>query len=292
MASPDNTQPGAQGPQTPESPAVIPGTQQPAEGSILASVPEPQPKSERPAWSAWDVLVLALLAFVSIIVAQFSVTTIAHRFWFPNETWRDTLQQPVVIIIAQCLFYIPVALSMIGLIEGKYHIPFWRAVSWNWPSSVWKMLALGAAMLVVLTLLGNFFPAPKDTPFEHLFDRPTDAYILGFIAVTVAPLLEELFFRGLLYPVLAREWGVPWGVFLTALPFALLHLQQYGYAWVAFSAVLIVGIVCGIVRASTKSVGASFLVHVGYNGTEMLIMLLVTRGFTHMPKALAAILLK
>jgi hypothetical protein len=47
-----------------------------------------------------------------------------------------------------------------------------------------------------------------------------------------------------------------------------------------------VGIVCGSVRALTKSVGASFLVHVAYNGTEMLIALVATRGFTHMPKAL------
>jgi hypothetical protein len=33
-------------------------------------------------------------------------------------------------------------------------------------------------------------------------------------------------------------------------------------------------------------VGASFLVHVGYNGTQMLIAVLATRGFTHMPKGL------
>jgi hypothetical protein len=50
--------------------------------------------------------------------------------------------------------------------------------------------------------------------------------------------------------------------------------------------ILIVGIVCGVVRAVTKSVGASLLVHVGYNGTQMLLAVLWTRGFTHMPKGL------
>jgi hypothetical protein len=45
--------------------------------------------------------------------------------------------------------------------------------------------------------------------------------------------------------------------------------------------------VCGAVRAATKSVGASFLVHVGYNGMQMLIAVIATHGFRQMPKALA-----
>jgi hypothetical protein len=33
-------------------------------------------------------------------------------------------------------------------------------------------------------------------------------------------------------------------------------------------------------------VGASFLVHVGYNGIQILVVVVLTRGFTHMPKGL------
>jgi membrane protease YdiL (CAAX protease family) len=147
-------------------------------------------------------------------------------------------------------------------------------------------------MLLVLSMLENLLPMPKDTPFDKLFARPRDAYLIAIIAVSLGPLVEELFFRGFLYPVLARRWGIAWAVFLTALPFALMHMPQYGYAWGALAVIFIVGVVCGTVRALTKSVGASFLVHVGYNGVQMIIALFVTRGFTHMPKAFAAILLK
>jgi membrane protease YdiL (CAAX protease family) len=63
-----------------------------------------------------------------------------------------------------------------------------------------------------------------------------------------------------------------------------MHLPQYGYAWGALLVIFIVGVVCGTVRAVTKSVGASFLVHAGYNGAQMLIAIFATRGFTHMPK--------
>ena len=106
------------------------------------------------------------------------------------------------------------------------------------------------------------------------------------VAAAGAALVEELFFRGFLYPVLAKQWGAAWAIFLTAAPFAALHMQQYGYAWGALLVIFTVGVVCGIVRAVTRSVGASFLVHVGYNGTQMLLALFLTRGFTHMPKSL------
>jgi uncharacterized protein len=288
LASSDNPQPELQ-PAANSEPGTMLASSEDTPVSTLTGRPAPV---ENPIWNGWDVLLIAALTFLSMIVSQFGVTTVAHRFWFPNDSWRETFQKPIVLIISQCVLYVPVALSMIALIEGKYQTSFWQAVYWNWPRSIWKMITIGAAMLLVLTVMENVLPAPKDTPFEHLLDRPRDAYLIGFIAVTLGPLLEELFFRGLLYPVLARRWGMAWGVLLSALPFALLHLQQYGYAWVAFLVVLMVGLVCGSVRALTKSVGASFLVHVAYNGTEMLIALVATRGFTHMPKALAMLFLQ
>jgi membrane protease YdiL (CAAX protease family) len=98
--------------------------------------------------------------------------------------------------------------------------------------------------------------------------------------------MEELFFRGFLYPVVAKRWGAGWGIFLSALPFALMHMQQYGYSWGILLVIFGVGLVCGIVRAVTGSVAASFLVHVGYNGAQMLIAISLTHGFTRMPKGL------
>jgi hypothetical protein len=46
-----------------------------------------------------------------------------------------------------------------------------------------------------------------------------------------------------------------------------------------------VGVVLTTVRAVTKSVAASFLAHVGYNGALMVIAAVATDGFKHMDKA-------
>lgn len=258
----------------------------PFSAASIPPIPTAPPPVENPVWNGWDVLLIAGLTLVTMVIFQIAVLLIAHWLWFPRESVLDVSKKPILLIASQFLIYIPVALCMVALVEGKYHVPFWRAIRWNWPRPAWRLLALGAAMFFVLGLLQSLLPMPKDTPFEHLFDRPRDAYLLSIIAVTLGPLMEELFFRGFMYPVLARRMGAIWGVALTALPFGLIHLPQYGWAWGAALVIFLVGVVCGVVRAVTRSVGASFLVHAGFNGMQMLIAVVMTHGFRHMPQAL------
>jgi membrane protease YdiL (CAAX protease family) len=208
---------------------------------------------------------------------------------YPHLRWNDAVQtlahNALLAILAQFLMYVLLAICMVALVEGKYHSAFWSAIRWNWPRSQWKMLALGALVLLSLNFLGHFLPMPQSTPFEELFSRPRDAYLMAVFAITLGPLMEELFFRGFLYPVLARRMGVAWGIFFTALPFGLIHMFQYGYAWGVVLLIFLMGVVCTAVRAATGSVASSFLVHVGYNATEMLLFAIATDGFRHMEKA-------
>jgi len=84
--------------------------------------------------------------------------------------------------------------------------------------------------------------------------------------------------------VLARQTGTVLAVLLTSLPFGLIHYLQYK-SWAAVLVITLVGVVLTVVRAVTKSVAASFLVHVGYNGTLMVLAALATDGFRHMDNA-------
>jgi len=245
---------------------------------------------ENPVWNGWDVALIMGVTFATIFVSQFAILLGAHYVLYPRVSLMDLAQRPILLLISQYVIDVSVVIYLLFLIEGKYHANFARAIRWKWPKNPWMLLVLGGVMLLVLSVIENLLPMPKDTPFDKLFERPRDAYLLAVIAVTLGPLVEELFFRGFLYPVLARRWGMIWAIVLTALPFALMHMPQYGYAWGALLVIFIVGVVCGTVRATTKSVAASFLVHAGYNGSQMLIALYATRGFTHMPKALGEVL--
>src|SRR5208282_3962920 len=216
---------------------------------------------------------------------QLLIVLAARRFFYPHESFLDVAQKPALVLLSELLTYAVVALYMILLVEVKYEKSFWPAIRWNWPGLVGvSMVGIGVLMLG-FDLLGRFLPMPKTTPFDQFFARPSDAYLTVAFAVTLGPLMEELFFRGFLYPVIARRMGAVWGILLTALPFGLIHMVQYGYAWGAVLIIFLVGIVLTTVRAVTKSVASSFLTHVGYNGTLMVIAALQTDGFRHMEKA-------
>jgi uncharacterized protein len=252
---------------------------------------EPQPlllspkAGENPVWGAWDVLLIFFLTLVSLVVVQLLVVFGARAFVYPHESWMDVAQKPVLTLLSQLLTYAAVALYMILLVEGKYHTRFWQGIRWNWPGIAGlSLVGLGVVMLG-LDFLGRFLPMPKETPFDQFFARPFDAYLTAVFAVSLGPLMEELFFRGFLYPVAARRLGAIWGILLTALPFGLIHFFQYGRSWGAVLIIFLVGIVLTTVRAVTKSVAASFLTHVGYNGTLMVLAALQTDGFRHMDKA-------
>ena len=220
-----------------------------------------------------------------VFIVQLAIVFGARRFAYPHMSWVDVAQKPVLALLSEFLAYGVVAIYMILLLEVKYHTRFWSAIRWNWPGMAgFSLLGIGILMLG-LDLLGRFLPMPKTTPFDQFFERPTDAYLTAAFAVTLGPLMEELFFRGFLYPVLARRMGVAWGIFFTALPFGLIHMFQYGYAWGVVLLIFLMGVVCTAVRAATGSVASSFLVHVGYNATEMLLFAIATDGFRHMEKA-------
>jgi membrane protease YdiL (CAAX protease family) len=257
----------------------------PVSDSVITPVLAGPPPVENPVFNGWDVLQIFGLTLATMFVLQILVLFGARAVAYPGVSLSDLAQKPLLLLLSQFLIYAAVALFMMLVVQGKYHVRFWQAIRWNWPTSGWRLLALGGIMLFTLNLLQYFLPMPKDTPFEKLFARPRDAYLLSVIAVTLGPLMEELFFRGFLYPVLARRMGVAWGIFLTALPFGLMHMPQYGYAWGPLLVVFLVGVVCTAVRAAMKSVGASFLVHAGYNGTQMVIAAILTDGFRHMDKA-------
>jgi membrane protease YdiL (CAAX protease family) len=96
--------------------------------------------------------------------------------------------------------------------------------------------------------------------------------------------MEELFFRGFLYPVIARRTGITFAVLITALLFGLLHATQLGFAWGPILIIFLVGVVLTVVRAASRSVASSFLVHVAYNGTLTVFTLIATGGFRHLER--------
>ena len=250
-------------------------------------VPEPpalSPPEENPPWTGWDVLALAMLTLFFIFVFALLTTFAAQHFLFPRESPVEVAKYPLVIVAAQVLAYAVVLILMVILVRRGRRLPFWRSLRWNWPANWLGYLFGGVVLAVALQGLARLLPVPKELPIDRYFQTTAEAWVVSLFGVTVAPLLEELFFRGFLYPVLVRRLGVVLAVLLTALGFGLIHAPQLGRAWAPVLVVFLVGLVLTITRAVTKSVAAGVLIHMAYNGTISILIFLASDGFRHLEK--------
>lgn len=238
-----------------------------------------------PAWSGLDVLRLTVLAVVALFVGVFTVLFAAH-FWIHQHASLASLARiPLVIVGGQALAYLLVLAYMYVLVARERRRPdFLAAIHWNWPPFPAVYVLVGFLLSLALQLLASRLPIPKNLPIDTFFRTPAEAWVLTIFGITLAPLMEELFFRGFLYPVLARGIGLPAAVFFTALAFALLHGSQLMFSWGPVLVIFLVGMVLTMVRARTNSVAAGFLIHVAYNGTISALMFFATDGFRHLEK--------
>jgi membrane protease YdiL (CAAX protease family) len=70
-----------------------------------------------------------------------------------------------------------------------------------------------------------------DSPMKSLLSDPASVLMIAIIGTTLAPVCEEIVFRGFLQPLLVRSLGAAPGILLAAAAFGLMHLQEYGYSW-------------------------------------------------------------
>lgn len=256
----------------PVDPAAVP----------VSTSPETKPKVEDPPFTGWDVLVLVGLTIGAIAIIGALVVVVAHLLFYPQVPITDLAQNTGLALVAQFLTYVVVLLAMVKLVEMRCG-RFWDPVRWNWPRNWAIFICAGFVLYFALIGLAQLLPIPKHLPIDRFFENPRQATLMSIFAVTVAPLMEELFFRGFLYPVLARRLGMVASVLLTSVAFGFLHGAQLKYSW-AVLIIFLVGVVLTTVRALTKSVAASFLVHVGYNATLSMLLFVATAGFRHLEK--------
>jgi CAAX protease family protein len=236
-----------------------------------------------------DVLLIIIAGLASTIIAvvlgMMAVELIGHgRALNPERMMTNAF----FIIPTQFVSYIIVVGFMAFLASVRHARSLGEAVHWNNPvgklalSAVGAGAALGICSDVASTLLERW--TPKSLPIEHFFTGPASGYMLAAFGVLVAPVVEELFFRGFVYPAVARWTGSIASILITAAAFASLHGAQLAYAWAPLLVLFVVGAVLTTVRARTGSVATCVLVHMGYNLVLFVILFFSTGGFHHMER--------
>jgi membrane protease YdiL (CAAX protease family) len=266
-----------------EAPGDLPG---PVSVPPLEPVVAPAAQPSFPAWSAWDVL--AVLVFTGVVVFAFSLAAlfIAHRVpGYRDVPASDLASNARVVIGAQAAAYPIILLFMFVLVRSRTREYFGKAIHWNWPGiTAPRFFVLGIILALVIDGLSRFLPIPKSLPVDKFFHDAAGAYLMAAFGITLAPLLEELFFRGLLYPILRRAFGLIMAVVATAAAFAAIHGTQLGYAWAPILSIFFVGVAFTMVRERTNSVASSFLMHCGYNFALFAMLWLASDHYRHLER--------
>jgi membrane protease YdiL (CAAX protease family) len=132
----------------------------------------------------------------------------------------------------------------------------------------------GLALQLPLAEIGNLVHALIGRDLAHAravhdllrVDSAWDGFALTLALVVIAPITEELLFRGVLLRGLVRSYGERVGLFVCAVLFGLLHGRP-AEALVAFVA----GLVLGALRLRTRSVLPCIALHVGVNALPVLV---------------------
>jgi membrane protease YdiL (CAAX protease family) len=192
------------------------------------------------------------------------------------------LAQTGASVIAMLYFFL--------LVRMRHAGNFWSTLGWR-PlngdhtefGTVVKYLLGGVALAAAASASSLFVKQTGHTPIEEMFKARETVLMLMAFGILAAPLIEETIFRGFIYPVAARNFGIVPGVLFTGILFGASHVSNLGGALGQIAVLVGVGIVLTWVRARTGSVLASFLLHIAYNSTLFAASFIGTHGFRDFP---------
>ncbi len=128
------------------------------------------------------------------------------------------------------------------------------------------LLIVGLLVIVLVNILivivrGEMFENPQIEVITggQALDTTTFVMLLVLVAGLV-PMAEELLFRGMLYPVLRKQWGPVLAVIASAAIFAAVH-----FVLILFPALFILGLMLALLREWSKSIIPSILMHAMQN---------------------------
>jgi uncharacterized protein len=140
-------------------------------------------------------------------------------------------------------------------------------------------LAIGVGLQLIVVPLVSYpwlWLLDKDTGDleERAKDLTDRAHGFGLVMLTLvvvigAPFAEELFFRGLALRSFSRRLGAIGGLIASSVLFAATHLDL-----LSFPALLVFGLVAGVLAQRSGRLGPSWWTHVGFNATTIAALVL------------------
>jgi|GEM_PF-1627103 len=205
----------------------------------------------------------------------FTVLLVAFVLHFTLGSQVQRAHLPIGIAYGQLLFFFAIPWSTVlalGL-QPRSFLAFAWPLGRTWP---WILLASAAGFFLAggMNSLNQWLVGPE---LARLFDstrilrgRPIAEQIAIGLGVTLlAPLGEEVLFRGYLLRALRARYGTRAALLVTSAIFAAMHLNP-----ASFLALLVLGLLFGLLRLASGSLVPALVGHAMQNGLTALAVLL------------------
>ena len=121
-------------------------------------------------------------------------------------------------------------------------------------------LGLGIYLVLVDVLNLEALEPVSTIDDDVIYDHVELAVLVIILAVVIAPITEEIFYRGFMFGGFAKRWGVPPAALLSGLIFAVAHIDVGSI--IPFT---IIGVVFALVYYRSRNLFSAWGAHVLFN---------------------------
>jgi uncharacterized protein len=252
-------------------------------------------------------LLFLAIAGLLLLLTQVLLLALAH----PAAVSTKTPFSPKFLVGSEAFSYI-ITLAVSWLIFPLFwKRPFAVGIQANLDAArrnALRLIPMGLILSFAVQAMSSLTTLPKNIPIDNFFRTQSDVWLVTAFGILLAPLFEEILFRGFLLPAFAiaydwlslprtpaarEQWhsnnlltrpALVFSAVLTSIGFAALHAEQIGFAWPVLILLFCVSLILCFVRLRLRSVMASTLIHASYNATIFLTAFVATGGYRHLDK--------
>lgn len=240
--------------------------------SVEAGVERGEHDERTVRWGIGDAVIGVVASLtLALVVSGVALSVVGEERFDDMALWATALLQ------------VPLWLALVGVpllathLKGRGSVALDFGFRQRWSDIPLGLLlglalqfALGIVLQVLYPLLGIDLDRVGESA-EELTGAATDAFgvvLVVLIAAVGAPVVEELFYRGLFLRAVQRRFGDVAAVVVPALVFGLVHFQLFDLVpLVAF------GVAMGVVTLRSGRLGLAVWAHVAFNLTAVVSLL-------------------
>jgi len=228
----------------------------------MGSVPPPEPPPAPPSIGVWVPFAVMGIVFIGIGTFSAAVLGIAHAMDPTIDVRHPPDSLTLALTFVQDAGLVLAAVLTFKIVFGRVSaadIGLRRVTRWGYALKM--MAALYAAFWVVALVLELIFGTPpKQELVTELEKQSSFAILAGYAVLTcfVAPICEEIFFRGFVFTTFARRLGPGWGAVLAGGIFGLIHAPNPVLGLVALG---VLGVALCLLYWTTQSIIPCMALH-------------------------------